>query len=189
MHELGQVPSYDVAPDVHLTKRSATYEGIDADMPAPDLAMNYSVGVTSVLVAAAVSGLTGVFFEKILKESPSQASVWIRNVQLSFYSLVVAFVGGVMWQDGDGIREHGFFEGYNWVVWSTILLQAAGGMIGSLVIRDADNIVKNFATSISIVISFLVSVWMFEFTVTATVSVLPAPSLAHYFGSVKLTVN
>ncbi|PNY19950.1 UDP-N-acetylglucosamine transporter [Tolypocladium capitatum] len=168
-HELGQAASADLStPDPHLTRRSATYEGIANDLPPPDPLMNYSVGVTAAVIAAIVSGLAGVYFEKLLKESPSQASVWVRNIQLSFYSLIAAFFGGVLWQDGSGIREHGFFEGYNWIVWAAIVLQAAGGLISSLVIRDADNIVKNFATSISIVISFVVSMWMFEFTVTTT---------------------
>ncbi|TFB02800.1 UDP-galactose transporter [Trichoderma ghanense] len=165
-HELGH-PVLEGAP-AHLTRRSATYEGIDNDLQFVEPPMNYSLGVTAVLVAAAVSGLTGVYFEKLLKESPTQASVWVRNLQLSFYSMIAALVGGVMWQDGAGIREHGFFEGYNAVVWATIGLQAAGGLLASLVIRDADNIIKNFATSISIILSFLVSVWVFEFEVTLT---------------------
>ncbi|PTB71821.1 nucleotide-sugar transporter [Trichoderma longibrachiatum ATCC 18648] len=165
-HELGH-PVIEEAP-VHLTRRSATYEGIDNDLQFVEPPMNYSLGVTAVLVAAAVSGLTGVYFEKLLKESPTQASVWVRNLQLSFYSMIAALFGGVMWQDGAGIREHGFFEGYNAVVWATIVLQAAGGLLSSLAIRDADNIVKNFATSISIILSFLVSVWVFEFEVTLT---------------------
>ncbi|KAM4063199.1 nucleotide-sugar transporter [Hirsutella rhossiliensis] len=166
-HELGQAVDLST-PDTHLTRRSATYEGIANDLPPPDPLMNYSVGATAAVVAAVVSGLAGVYFEKLLKESPSQTSVWIRNIQLSFYSIIAATLGGVIWQDGSGIREHGFFEGYNWVVWAAIGLQAAGGLIASIVIRDADNIVKNFATSISIVISFIVSVWVFEFTVTVT---------------------
>ncbi|CAM1505762.1 Fc.00g113990.m01.CDS01 [Cosmosporella sp. VM-42] len=167
LHELGQATPPE-APAAPLYKRSATYEGIANDLPPPDPLMNFSVGVTSVLIAATVSGLAGVYFEKVLKESGTQASVWIRNVQLSVYSLLIALFGGVFWQDGAGIKEHGFFDGYNWVVWSTVILQAAGGLIASMVIRDADNIVKNFATSISIVLSFLFSVWMFDFQVTFT---------------------
>ncbi|KAH6955898.1 nucleotide-sugar transporter-domain-containing protein [Ilyonectria sp. MPI-CAGE-AT-0026] len=167
LHELGHAP-VDFASGGSLSKRSATYQGIDHDLPPPDPLMDYSVGLSSVLVAASVSGLTGVYFEKLLKESPTQASVWIRNVQLSFYSLFAALLGGVIWQDGSGIREHGFFEGYNWVVWSAVILQAAGGLIGSVVIRDADNIVKSFATGISIVVSFLISVFVFNFEVTFT---------------------
>lgn len=171
LHELGQASPELYSPQEphHLSRRSATYEGIADDLGPPEPLMNYSVGITAVLVAASVSGLTGVYFEKLLKQSPSQTSVWIRNVQLSLYSLVAALLGGVMWQDGEGIQEHGFFEGYNWIVWTAIVLQAAGGLVASLVIRDADNIVKNFATSISIVISVLVSVFLFDFTVTWTV--------------------
>lgn len=175
LHELGHDVA-NVAPATpHLTRRSATYEGIleEEDLVTPDALMNYTVGLTSVLAAAAISGLTGVYFEKLLKESPTQASVWIRNLQLSMYSSIAAFLGGVCWQDGAGIREHGFFEGYNSVVWAAIGLQAAGGLVGSLVIRDADNIVKNFAMSISIVISFVLSVWLFDFPVTLTVSPPP----------------
>lgn len=172
LHELGQASPELYAPqsENHLSKRSATYQGITEDLGPPEPAMNHTLGVTAVLIAAAVSGLTGVYFEKLLKQGPSQTSVWIRNVQLSFYSLISAFLGGVIWRDGEGIREHGFFEGYNVVVWSAVVLQAVGGMVASLVIRDADNIVKNFATSISILLSFGVSVWVFDFKVTWTVS-------------------
>lgn len=175
LHELGQ-GTPDIVPGAHLSKRSATYQGIDNDLGLTEPLMNYSVGLTSVLVAAIVSGLAGVYFEKILKEGPSHSSVWIRNVQLSFYSLIAALFGGVIWQDGSGISEHGFFEGYNWVVWSAVIVQAGGGLIASVVIRDADNIVKNFATSISIIISFLVSVWLFNFEVNMTVRTYWAPS-------------
>lgn len=171
-HELGQTVAGANVPEAasHLTRRSATYQGIANDLPPPEPIMNYSVGVTAAMISAVVSGLAGVYFEKLLKESSTNASVWTRNIQLSFYSLIAAFFGGVMYQDGAGIQEHGFFEGYNEVVWAAIILQAAGGLLASLVIRDSDNIVKNFATSISIVISFVVSVWMFGFTVTGPVS-------------------
>ena len=176
-HELGQAASPDAlaAPAAHLARRSATYEGIADDVPPPEPGMNYSLGLTCVLTAASASAIAGVYFEKILRNDGSASgggggvSLWIRNVQLGVYSVVAALIGGVFWQDGAGIREHGFFAGYNSVVWIAILLQSLGGLIGTLVIRDAGNIVKNFATSISIIISFLVSVWLFKFQVTATV--------------------
>lgn len=168
-HELGfQANMENSDPPAHLSRRSATYEGINEDRFPSDDIMNYSVGLTAVLIAATVSGFAGVYFEKILKESPCHTSVWIRNLQLGVYSILAALFGGVIWQDGAGILEHGFFEGYNWVVWCTIVLQAAGGVIASIVIRDADNIVKNFATGISIVVSFFVSVWLFNFPVSPT---------------------
>ncbi|OIW25378.1 nucleotide-sugar transporter [Coniochaeta ligniaria NRRL 30616] len=177
VHELGHMANEvaDVAMELtkravgglagQLTKRSASYEGIMEDQ-AGAVAMNYSVGLMAVLVAAVVSGLTGVYFEKVLKDSATPVSVWTRNIQLSFYSLFPALIFGVVVNDGAEIARHGFFDGYNWIVWTAIVLQAVGGVLASLVINYADNIAKNFATSISIVISCLFSVWFFDFKVT-----------------------
>lgn len=183
MHELGHVAGgvANAAAELtkrgvsglvgELTKRSASYQGINEDQ-GMTVAMNYSVGLMAVLVAAVISGLTGVYFEKVLKDSATPVSVWTRNIQLSFYSLFPALIVGVIVNDGEEIAKHGFFDGYNYIVWGAILLQAVGGVLASLVINYADNIAKNFATSISIVISFLFSVWFFNFKVTPSVSCL-----------------
>jgi UDP-sugar transporter A1/2/3 len=152
-----------------LTRRSATYEGILEDQNGGP-PMNYSIGLTAVLVAAVVSGLTGVYFEKLLKNSTTPVSVWTRNIQLSFYSLFPALIIGVIFNDGEEIAKHGFFDGYNSIVWTAIVFQAIGGVLASLCINYADNIAKNFATSISIVISFLVSMFFFDFKITPSVS-------------------
>lgn len=180
VHELGQLAdgAGEVARELtkrafvglagELTKRSATYEGIHKDQNTVPI-MNYSIGLTAVLVAAAVSGLTGVYFEKVLKDSATPVTVWTRNIQLSFYSLFSAFFVGIVYKDGEEIAKHGFFDGYNWIVWTAIVFQALGGVLTSLCINYADNIAKNFATSISIVISFLFSVWFFDFKVSLTV--------------------
>ncbi|EGS18419.1 uncharacterized protein CTHT_0064450 [Thermochaetoides thermophila DSM 1495] len=167
VHELGQIADDTVVPapgdlSSPLTRRSATYEGILEDQELVPR-MNYSLGVTAVLVAAIVSGLTGVYFEKLLKEPTKTVSIWTRNVQLAFYSLFPALIVGVIITDGKEISKHGFFDGYNWVVWTAIVLQAVGGLLTSLCINYADNIAKNFATSISIVIGFIASVGVFGF--------------------------
>lgn len=197
MHELGQAAggAVDVARELTrravdglvdgatgLYKRSATYEGIEADID-PDPKMNYSLGLIAVLVAAVVSGLTGVYFEKVLKESASPVSVWTRNIQLSFYSLFPALIFGVILKDGEDIAKHGFFEGYNSVVWTAIVFQAIGGVLTSLCINYADNIAKNFATSISIIISFIFSLWFFGFRVSITVGRPLQPRFPRRFAS------
>ncbi|KAI1185018.1 UDP-galactose transporter [Nemania serpens] len=178
-HELGQAVNdigqvareltrRSFASSVHFPiKRSATYEGIEEDQDSVPIT-NYSIGIVAAMAVAALSGLTGVFFEKVLKDPHTSASVWIRNIQLSFYSLISAFLLGVVFKDGREIAEHGFFDGYSWVVWILIVLQAFGGVLASLCIHYADNIAKNFATSISIIISFLFTVWFFTCDVTVT---------------------
>lgn len=168
LEELRDLGSHAAA---RLMRRSGSYEGIKEDrgMVAPE--MNSSVGLAAVLVSCVLSGLAGVSFEKILKESTSKnTSLWVRNCQLSFWSLFPALFLGVFWKDGEIIAKTGFFAGYNWVVWAAIIFQAMGGVIVALVINYADNIAKNFATSISIVISCVVSVALFDFRVTTSVS-------------------
>jgi UDP-sugar transporter A1/2/3 len=183
-HELGQLTNGAVEVAAELTKRgvselsqglmkrSATYEGIQEDLGMAKPTMNYSIGCTAVLVAAIISGLTGVYFEKVLKDA-SSVSVWTRNIQLSFYSLFPALIIGVIFKDGEEVAKNGFFDGYNCVVWTAVAFQALGGVLVAMCINYADNIAKNFATSISIIISFLFSVWVFDFHVTANVDHLP----------------
>ncbi|KAH9864276.1 hypothetical protein J1614_010210 [Plenodomus biglobosus] len=148
--------------------RSGSYEGIHKDRAAQVPHMNARVGLSAVLLACALSGLAGVSFEKILKESTGTqpTSLWVRNCQLCFWSLFPSLFLGVIWKDGEIIAKTGFFAGYNWVVWTAICFQAAGGVIVSLVINYADNIAKNFATSISILLSCVASVYFFDFKVT-----------------------
>jgi len=57
-----------------------------------------------------------------------------------------------------------------------ILFQAMGGVLVAMCINYADNIAKNFATSISIILSFLFSVWFFDFKVTFSVRCSSIPT-------------
>ncbi|KAF2643542.1 nucleotide-sugar transporter [Massarina eburnea CBS 473.64] len=154
-----------------IMARSGSYEGIKEDKVEEHPEMNRSVGLMAVLIACALSGLAGVCFEKVLKQSPptqKPVSLWIRNCQLSFWSLFPAFFIGVLWVDGEKISKAGFFAGYNFVVWTAIMFQAGGGIIVALVINYADNIAKNFATSISIIVSAMASAYFFDFEITIT---------------------
>ncbi len=155
-----------------LSKRSATYEGIDEDFEAANPQVNRLVGFIAVLCACTLSGLSGVYFEKILKEPrpDRSSSVWLRQVQLSFYSIWPALFLGVIFWDGEHIAKAGFFAGYNSIVWLSVFLQAAGGILVSFVISYANNITKNFATCISILLGFLASVVFFDFEITSFVS-------------------
>ena len=126
---------------------------------------NQLVGLVAVVISCLSSGFAGVYFEKMLKGS--DASVWLRNVQLGIFGSMTAFIG--MWmKDGAAIQEKGFFFAYNPLVWMVISQQAVGGLIVALVVRYADNILKGFATSFSIILSCLASVPLFDYTITST---------------------
>ncbi|RKO98586.1 hypothetical protein CXG81DRAFT_28595 [Caulochytrium protostelioides] len=124
------------------------------------------VGLIAVTAACVLSGIAGVWFEKVLKGSKS--SLWLRNLQLSCFSFVPGLVMGCMVMDGAHIREHGFFAGYTPWTCGAILCQALGGLIVAVVVKYADNILKGFATSLSIILSCVVSVYLFDFHVTTT---------------------
>ena len=61
------------------------------------------------------------------------------------------------------IEKTGFFYGYDSVVWIIIFLQAFSGLLVAVVVKYADNILKGFATSAAIVISCVVSMYLFDF--------------------------
>jgi UDP-sugar transporter A1/2/3 len=122
------------------------------------------IGLSAVLIACVLSGLAGVWFEKVLKGSKS--SLYIRNIQLCIFSIIPGLIFGVMLNDGNRVLKQGFFGGYDFWTWATITNQAIGGLIVAMVVKYADNILKGFATSISIVISCVASVFIFDFEIT-----------------------
>lgn len=117
-------------------------------------------GFVSVLAAACTSGFAGVYFEMILKGS--QTSLWTRNIQMGAPSVLLALIS-VLFKDWLFVRHNGFFYGYNWTVVGVILLQAVGGLVVAVVVKFTDNIQKSFATAVSIVISCILSTFLFDF--------------------------
>ncbi|KAK1756422.1 nucleotide-sugar transporter-domain-containing protein [Echria macrotheca] len=123
-------------------------------------------GFMAVVAASLISGLTCVYFEKLVKDSLASVSLWTRNVQLSFFSLFPALFIGVLWQDGAAIARDGFFAGYKPIVWLTIALQAFGGLVVAVCIAYAGNVAKNFAASLSIVVSYAATAILFRTPLT-----------------------
>ncbi|PAA74495.1 hypothetical protein BOX15_Mlig026239g2, partial [Macrostomum lignano] len=124
------------------------------------------VGLVAVLSACCSSGFAGVYFEKILKGS--QASVWMRNIQLGLFGALLG-LGGVAASDWQRVAADGFFQGYTGWVWLVIGLHAFGGLVIAAVIKYADNILKGFANAVSIILSTLVSwLWLADFVPSAT---------------------
>jgi len=118
------------------------------------------VGLIAVLCAACTSGFSGVYFEKILKGS--EVTLWIRNIQMGIFSIAIAFLTAMI-QDSTQISQKGFFVGYSPIVLTVITVQAVGGLIVAVVVKYADNVLKVFATSFSILLSCVISALAFDF--------------------------
>eukprot|EP00922_Rhytidocystis_sp_ex-Travisia-forbesii_P026375 GHVS01038627.1.p1 GENE.GHVS01038627.1~~GHVS01038627.1.p1 ORF type:complete len:247 (+),score=24.04 GHVS01038627.1:482-1222(+) len=118
---------------------------------------NTILGVSAVLSACCTSGLAGVYFELLLKQSTT--SIWLRNIQLALYGSILGVVGVVV-ADGHQIVSGGVFQGYNMWVWTVVVLQAVGGLIVAAVLKYADNILKCFGNAISIILSCMLSYFL-----------------------------
>jgi UDP-sugar transporter A1/2/3 len=123
-------------------------------------------GLAAVLTACLMSGLAGVYFEKLLKGST--VSLWARNLQLALYSIVIGLIGlcGESSSRPAELRTD-FFHGYTAAVWLSILNNAFGGLLVAIVIKYADVILKNFAASLSIILTACISAIAFNTSVSS----------------------
>lgn len=132
------------------------------------VAGNPAVGLAAVVTACFMSGFAGIYFEKVLKGTPT--SIWVRNVQMGSIGAVLAILAAYI-KDGAAIASAGFFQGWSPLVASVACQVGVGGLIVALVVRFADNILKGFATSLSIIASGLISMYLLpalQFTPTLT---------------------
>lgn len=135
------------------------------------------LGLAAVLASSLVSGFAGVYMEKMFKSQRS-TSFWVSNAQLYTCGIFLGLIG-VIYQDGIEIAEMGFFHGYDFIVCLVVLFASAGGIIVSLILKYASCITKGFATSCAIVLSSVISVYLFNFVpsilfVVGAVSVISA---------------
>jgi UDP-sugar transporter A1/2/3 len=127
------------------------------------------IGFMSVSGVCISSGFASVYFEWIVKKGSSGTissgkwyDIWIQNFQLSLLTVIPASIP-IFMNKADMMNP---LRGFNMLVWFVVCLQSAGGLLVALVIKYADNILKNFATGIAIISSLVVSSIFLGFKVT-----------------------
>jgi UDP-sugar transporter A1/2/3 len=129
-----------------------------------------TAGFFAVMLASLTSGLAGVVLEKLYKDSGVskglENTVWTRNIQLSLISIPFA-LSGIYMQAREQVVAGKFFDGYDQVVWSVIILQATGGIIIAFVLKFANVVMKCVAISVSICCCAVYSVCTNELLITA----------------------
>lgn len=151
------VLSVGVATVVLGEKKSDSKKEDDADKPAQSLA----VGLVAVTIACFCSALAGVYFEKVLKKATTNkdgstkkpVSLWMRNVQLAFFSVVIAVGQSIIGGQSEEDASKPFLHGFTAFVWVLVALQAGGGLLVAAVIKFADNVLKGLATGVSVVVA------------------------------------
>eukprot|EP01060_Flectonema_neradi_P039817 TRINITY_DN8917_c0_g1_i1.p1 TRINITY_DN8917_c0_g1~~TRINITY_DN8917_c0_g1_i1.p1 ORF type:complete len:362 (+),score=65.51 TRINITY_DN8917_c0_g1_i1:51-1088(+) len=125
---------------------------------------DWGVGLIACLTSATSSGFASVYFESVLKRK-SSSSIWVRNVQLGVSSLPLSLFACYLSSKEGSVS---FTKGYNFWVWSLVVIQAGGGVLVAVVIKYADNILKGFSTSLAIIVSGVVSAAIFDFSPSYT---------------------
>lgn len=126
-----------------------------------------TLGLTAVTIACMSSALAGVYFEKVLKKKDASTnqqpvSLWMRNIQLAFFSIVIAVLQGIQQNTNtDATETKPYLHGFTVWVWILVALQAGGGMLVAAVIKYADNVLKGLATGVSVVVATACSMVLF----------------------------
>lgn len=136
----------------------------------PTVGQNLFVGLVAVTISCFSSAFAGVYFEKVLKRpgtEPDPPSLWMRNVQLAFFSVLIA-IGQFCYQqyqvEGDSSKP--FMHGFTTWVWLLVLVQAGGGLLVAAIIKYADNVLKGLATGVAVVVSTICSMIVFHTPLT-----------------------
>lgn len=129
------------------------------------------------IVMALLSGFAGVYTEAIMKKRPSR-NINVQNFWLYIFGMIFNAIAIVI-QDFDAVVNKGFFHGYSLITTLMILNHALSGIAVSMVMKYADNIVKVYSTSVAMLLTAVVSVFLFHFHL----------SLAFFLGSTVVSVS
>ena len=145
---------------------------------------NLTLGLIAVMISCLTSATAGVYFEKVVKGTPN-VGLWAFNTQMSACSLFISLLSCVkLGAGGAGTaaatatatatplsvssllaevsRMSTMFSGFTPLVMTTVCLQAMGGLVVSLVVKKTNSVVKGFATSGAVVLSCLISRFLFD---------------------------
>lgn len=105
------------------------------------------VGMAASLGDVVLSGFVSIYFEKVLKSKSETYSVWDRNFQLAFWSMVIYLP--IMVYD----NPNNPFAGWSGTTAVCAAVGALGGVLVALSIKLADSIMKTIATTGAIVLT------------------------------------
>ncbi|XP_026403803.1 CMP-sialic acid transporter 2-like isoform X2 [Papaver somniferum] len=129
------------------------------------------------IIMALLSGFAGVYTEAIMKKRLSR-NINMQNFWLYVFGMLFNAIA-IFVQDFDAVMNKGFFHGYTLITTLMILNHALSGIAVSMVMKYADNIVKVYSTSVAMLLTAIVSVFLFNFHL----------SLAFFLGSTVVSVS
>lgn len=118
------------------------------------------------IISACLSALAGVYTEKLMKMNDD--NLYWQNMQL--YSFGVLFNAlrlffddfQLNYSNGCSLWPSVLVRGYSIITWLVVLNLAFTGLLVSWVMKFADTIVKVYSTSMSMLVTMVVSVFLFD---------------------------
>ncbi|XP_059634312.1 CMP-sialic acid transporter 1-like [Cornus florida] len=124
----------------------------------------YMLGILS----ACLSALAGVYTEFLMKKNND--SLYWQNVQLYTFGAIFN-MARLLADDFKGGFENGpwwqrIFNGYSITTWLVVFNLGSTGLLVSWLMKYADNIVKVYSTSMAMLMTMILSVFLFNFRPT-----------------------
>ncbi|XP_027352100.1 CMP-sialic acid transporter 1 [Abrus precatorius] len=124
----------------------------------------YMLGVLS----ACLSALAGIYTEFLMKKNND--SLYWQNIQLYTFGTIFNMARLLM-DDFRGGFENGpwwqrIFNGYTITTWMVVLNLGSTGLLVSWLMKHADNIVKVYSTSMAMLLTMILSLFLFNFKPT-----------------------
>lgn len=146
------------------------------------------------ILSACLSALAGVYTEYLMKKNDD--SLYWQNVQLYTFGAIFN-MARLLWDDFRLGYEKGpwwqrLLNGYTFVTWMVVLNLGSTGLLVSWLMKFADNIVKVYSTSMAMLLTMVLSVYLFNFQPTVQLFlgiIICMISLHLYFAPVHMLVD
>lgn len=134
-------------------------DSVDSQTPnqteAPSDIYKKSIGYGMTVASVILSGFVTIYFEKVVKSKTEVITIWERNFQLCFYSIVFCIVMHVYTSATRVANSEQYTAMSNWSALTVVVavLGAANGLIVAATLKYADSILKVLAQAGAIIIS------------------------------------
>lgn len=133
-------------------------------------------GYSAVLTEVVLSGFASIYFEKVIKNTTEVASIWERNVQLGFYSILM--YGVIVFYESShssdlsvNAVQRSAWSNWSWITLTVATLGAVGGLLVAATLKYADSILKTLAAAGAIVLSTILGHYFLDGPLDAIVSI------------------
>jgi solute carrier family 35 (UDP-sugar transporter), member A1/2/3 len=120
---------------------------------------HWTYGVLPVLAASFISGLAGALSQKNL-QSVSGRNAYFFSMELCLGSVLLLSLSLLFSQDGQQIKEHGFWHEWTAPTFVPIVTNSVGGIIVGLVTKYAGSVRKGFALIFGILLSGFIQAFL-----------------------------